>query len=730
MKQVKVLFNVMILLFVSISFINAQQRALEGVVTDESGNPISGVKVTPKGIEKSVYTDAAGYYSLPSVPDTVLTLTFSHPDMETTSSSIGIYNKVDVVMVKKGSDAIVEFSLEDLLNMDVTTASKSAEKQSDAPGIISVVTKDELKRFGGTTLRDVLERVPGLTVSGANYTNRTTIAPRGDQIKQNSSHVLILINGRPAREVQEGGISSDILETFPVNIIERIEVIKGPGSVLYGSDAFSAVINVITEKAEKTSISVNGLAEIEGGYGTSGNIKFKTGDFSVVLSGRYLEKSEWDAPYTVISGVSDTTFNVNITDVGAGFYGGVYFKGLSIMTTYNQWKTPYISGTSSTNYTELKKNFNNLGYSYDISENWAADANVTFTNSKMIGDNISNRESYNLVAELTNTINLGENIKLIAGGLFNKNNGKETGNPIDTTVYSKGDVNSYALYAQLDYRVIKNLKLIGGVQLNKVGDLDLSLVPRGGVIWYPVERLSIKGLYSEAYRAPSINENNMNYGFYSGGQYIPFFTGDPDLKPEKVATLDIGISYQGEQAQLGVNFFHSKMTDIIQIVSAGGFSQTYANVASVTFTGVEFEAKYYVNKEIYINGSFLYQANENDSLKNISPVANMGLKAGISYMSDKGITVGLFDIYQGDIDDRFTSNLNPYQGAYNLLHLHTNFNLNKLFNWTFKPDFSLFINVDNLLDKPYYGYDLGGSTNDGIPSKPGRAVYFGLNVAL
>jgi outer membrane receptor for ferrienterochelin and colicin len=89
--------------------------------------------------------------------------------------------------------------LKDLLNTPVITVSKSAESSSDAPGVISVISQDELLRFGGTNLKDILERVPGLIGSGVYFTDRTTIAARGDQIQPSSAHVLLLVNGRPVR---------------------------------------------------------------------------------------------------------------------------------------------------------------------------------------------------------------------------------------------------------------------------------------------------------------------------------------------------------------------------------------------------------------------------------------------------------------------------------------------------------------------------------------------------
>ena len=621
---------------------------------------------------------------------------------------------------------MLDMSLDDILNMEVTTASKSAEKLSDAPGVISVLSQDDLKRFGGTTLRDMLERVPGLASSGANYTNRTTIAPRGDQIKQNSSHVLILIDGRPIREVQEGGVSSDVLESFPVNIIERIEVIKGPGSVLYGSDAFSAVINIIPKSAKENGVSVTGLAQSGGGVLTFGDVTYSKGDLSIIAAGRFMQKTEWEATMKSVTGSDSLTglpiigsVDINIPNEGPGAFLNLKYKNLKLTSSFTQWTTYRVSGLS---YDEVKltKYFTNAGYSYTVNDNWDMDFNVTFTKAELLGETISKRDNYNLVAEWSNAIRLGEKTKLMIGGLFNKNDGTEKGTS-SGEVYSEGNVNSYAAYAQLDYQTLSNLKLIGGMQANKVDNIDLDVVPRGGVIWYPIEKVNVKALYSQAFRAPSINEVNMDFR--------GTFLGNPDIGPEKVATFDLSIGYQGEQSQVNVNVFRSSMTDIIQIVRnvEEGISM-YQNNQDVIFVGAEVEGKYYVNSAWYLTGSTLYQKNKNDDVENLSPIADFGFKAGISYAKD-GISVGLFNIYQGDLDEKFMDDINPNQGAYNLLHLHSSYDLNQLFHWDSKQNITLIFKVDNLLDEEHFGFNLGG-TSGSIPSWPGRQIYVGLNAAL
>ncbi|MBN2407739.1 MAG: Plug domain-containing protein, partial [Elusimicrobia bacterium] len=105
---------------------------------------------------------------------------------------------------------------EDLLfmDLDVVTASKVSEKAADAAGVITVITKDELKRFGGTTLADILRRVPSINDATPYMSDRTLIAIRGAQTLGTNGHVLFLINGRPVREELEGGCNTELIEAF------------------------------------------------------------------------------------------------------------------------------------------------------------------------------------------------------------------------------------------------------------------------------------------------------------------------------------------------------------------------------------------------------------------------------------------------------------------------------------------------------------------------------------
>lgn len=620
-----------------------------------------------------------------------------------------------------------ELSLEDLLNMDVTTASKSEEKQSDAPGILSVLSKDELNRFGGTTLRDILERVPGLTGSTNYMTDRSVISSRGDQIPTTSNHVLLLINGRPVREMLEGGITSETFEAFPVNIIERIEVIKGPGSVLYGSNAFSGVINIITEKAEETGVSVNGLVGNEGAANISGDVKIKSGDFSFVAAGNYNKKPDWEVNYEAGSPMGGTvTKNITIPNEGKGFFASANYKGLSFMGAYNEWQHSYFvtdylwlfDGLGSITW---KKTFGNLGYDTPITDSWNTSINVTYSQSKldMTSWPNSSRNSNEIVAEWTNFITLSSESKLIFGGLFSQIEGTEKADGVTVTDAKRS---AYGLYAQIDYNFLENLKGIGGIQLNKIENVDLGFVPRVGLIWYPAERVNVKALYSQAFRAPSVNEVSIDF---------PQMRGFSGLKPEKVGTFDVSVSYQGEQAHASVNYFYSKMTDMVYQDRSGAVP-TYANYGEAsTISGVEFEGKYYVNRNFYLSGSTLYQKAEDDKGNtDITPIANFGFKAGASYVWDEGVTLSLFNVYQGDISSSLEGTFNTKAGSYNLLYLHSKLDINKIFNLNLKQGLVLLVQINNLLDKEVWLPNWGLTKGATIPYIQGRTMYFGLNLSI
>ena len=624
------------------------------------------------------------------------------------------------------SQDLTSLDLAALLNMKVTTASRFAEDISGAPGIMSVVTSDELRRFGGMTLGEILQRVPGLTGSSQNFTDRSLVSARGDQTTTDGGHILFLINGRPTREVMEGGIITDLLESFPVDILERIEVIKGPGSVLYGSNAFSAVINLITRKAEGTEASASALGGAGSALDSAGHFMYRRGDFNAVASAQMHDAPDVGLTYRVppsqpnvptaprVARVQDAS----VIDRGAGGYLGLNYKNLSFMSTVTEAEaTSFVQGTVGE--TRLTRQFGDLGYHASVGAKWDMNFNVTVTRTSfgVVQYPSIRRDSNELVAEWSNVITLTRKDRLTAGALFNRIQGAETiVTPIGRNVDAKGNRPGGAFFAQIEHRFRDDLKVIAGVQTNKIGSIPLDTVPRAGMIWTPAHWVSLKALYGKAFRAPSLDEMLIAH---------PGLRGNPDLLPEKVGTFDLGAGFKGGKFEIGFDYFHSVQTDAITAVTQKTFAQ-YVNIGRLTFDGGEMEGKYYFAKNFFGQGSMLYQTNINSTGQmNVTPLPNLSFKAGVSYENRRGLTLGLFNLSDGPINP-YPGSVNPVQGAHNVLNANFRYDLSKYLPVGDRQRIAVVAHANNLTNRQEWLPGWGFNSIDSIPVQQGRVIYAGL----
>jgi outer membrane receptor protein involved in Fe transport len=609
-----------------------------------------------------------------------------------------------------------------LFNTTVTTASKFPEKLSDAAGVVSVVTQDELTRFGGTTLLEVLERVAGLNVSTTFLGDSSLITIRGDQTRANAGHILILINGRPVREILEGGVSSDILESFPIDTLERIEVVKGPGSVLYGSDAFSGVINLITKKAKGNEVLATAAGGAAGESALTERILFEKGALNIVEGGQYHDWPRWNITETAIDAAAAVSRqNAILRDDGIGGYLGINYKGLGFMTSYTGQEAPsYVRGIVGD--TRLKRGFANLGYALQASAKWKMTFDSTYSRSVMNAPDYPtiHRDSYEADLEWTNFITLSSRDKLTFGTVYNHIEGLETYFGVTPSLIdAKGSRNAGEAYIQYERKLTDTWKLIGGVQANKIGAIAVNAVPRGGVLWNPSDHFTAKVLYGGAYNAPSLDETLLNH---------PGLKGNPNLTPEKVGTLDAQLAYQSNRVQASVDYFNSRQNDLI-IQNGAVFPAVYYNdPIPVHFQGGEAEAKYYLKHEWFLTGSALYQVNDSGSgAKNLSPSPAMVAKAGLSYKSSKGDVASLFDAWQSHISG-YESTLNPPADAFHSVSAHVRYDLSRRWLKSENHGVALFLNADDLLNKPVWLPALGSGAANTIPVTRGRTAMFGVEV--
>ncbi len=612
------------------------------------------------------------------------------------------------------------------LEIKVVTASKFSESLSDAPGVMSVVSHDELQRWGGITLAEILDRVPGLNLTSAYFTDRSIVAARGDQTKINGGHILFLINGRPTREVLEGGLVSDLLESFPVSALDHIEVIKGPGSVLYGSNAFSAVINLITKKHEANGFSASARPGADNTVAALGEGTYSCGDFSLTGAAQLHQMADWKTTYqypSVDSTLSSTPTaqNISIYNRSQGAYLGASYRGFNVMSSFTDWQTAsFVQGTVGE--PRWKRGFADVGYDFNPSSRWTSTVNYTYTRNTFATIEYPDirRDSSEQLLEWTNIVHPTNRDQLTLGALYTHQQGGETyyglGFPIPISV---GDRNGSGGYVQLDHLIVDGVKGIVGLQANKIGSLNTSVVPRGGIVWVPNATFSVKALYGQAFRAPSINETTLQH---------PALSGNPNLLPEKVGTFDVELGYQHDRVQGSVNFFHSRQTDSITIDTTTT-PWHYANLGEATFRGVEFEGKYYVTKQVFLLGSMLHQSNESGGVENITPIPNNSVKAGASYQGNDGLTIGVFDTYRGEVPG-YVLTINPAPVASHLINAQVRFDVARYFQGMGSTGLTLVANIENLTNNALWLPDLGGGTGDTIPVNRGRTIFVGAELSL
>ncbi len=643
------------------------------------------------------------------------------------------------------TEDLMDMSLDDLMNIEVSVASKKAESINDAPGIITVVSKHEIEGFGAQHLGDVINRVVSMSFLSANVFTDNIANMRASATTPYDNHVLILMNGRPVRDPISGGLNQAVYTGFPLDMIERLEIIRGPGSVLYGSCAYAGVINIVTKQAKinEQHGSMGLTVGNEDTWGGNGYMGFAKGDFSanIGVMGYYTGGPEFE--FTDYSAVTDTNHfwrkNISVA-------GNFKLSDFQVNTFYSNYRPYALNGpNNSWDYSEDGKNLNDhevfmfdFGYSKEVNKYLDVNANITFNNHYWNQDMGTEMTAHEFLSELMFAIHPMEDLNILLGGSFIKS--KQISSRFISEIMDQLDVNS-SVYTQIDYRPIDNLKLIAGAQMNMIEGLDANISPRVGAIYNFTKELGVKVLYSSAFR----KAYPLEYGFNH-----PVFRGNPAIKPELINTLEGQVFFQKDKLSLAATFYQSKMNDIIirtwhddETVDIYGGYLKYGNGEDFSFMGIEFEAKYSFTKNWLVLASFNWQTNKNPNglgdgkeLENATLHPNIMAKGGILYDQEK-LSVSVFASMFGEphsVNDYYNYVdgseeykklvVNEEGESYLLLSAKVTLKLNKLLPLNTAYGVNLSIEAENLLDEVVrYPEFTSKGVNTLLPLKSGMGIY-------
>jgi outer membrane receptor for ferrienterochelin and colicins len=502
---------------------------------------------------------------------------------------------------------IANLSLEELMNVKIYTASKHWQKIVDAPASISIVTAEEIQKYGYRSLAEILRSVKGVYIGyDRNY---SYIGVRGfSRPGDYNSRVLLLVDGH---RLNDNVVDQAYLGTeFPIDVdlIERVEFIRGPGSSLYGASAFFGVINVITKRGDDSNGAT--VSFEAGSFGTykgrvSYGADFKNGLEMLVSAsfydshGQRLFYPEFNAPRTN-NGFADNAdydksldflANFSYRDFRLQVVRGSREKGIPTGSFGAVFNDPRNRTVDTDSYVDL-------GYQHTFSDTLDVVGRLFYDRNNYDGNYVADYAGTGTPPFVENKafsrgrgwgleLNASKNVEKhrITGGIEYRDNLRQDQGDYDAAPFfsyldDRRSSKIWALYIQDEFRISEKLIVNAGLRYDRYDTFGGTANPRVALIYKPDEHGSVKLLYGQAFRAP----NDFEIFFRSSGFNEP----NPLLKPETIKTTELIFERYGKHVRFSVSGFYSDIKGIIsqRIDPADGKAQ-FSNLNNVNSRGVE-----------------------------------------------------------------------------------------------------------------------------------------------
>lgn len=590
----------------------------------------------------------------------------------------------------------------------IRIATGTAKQVRFAPSVATVITQQDIKNSGALTLDQALEMVPGLHVSSSFNRQDAIYSIRGIHTGQNPQ-VMVLIDGVHMAQLFTGARPFNY--QLPVNNIDRIEVIRGPGSAVYGADAFAGVISVTT----KTHSGIDGwdvgtrvgsfqsreawlrMGREFGGLNVNLSIDYASndGDRSRIINsdgavdplytfapGPLENRHEmWNSKLNISTAIWELdTFSWNLVDAGvgsgaaqaldpAGYDENDYYGSNFLIKPLEFGDAWTLNGNLGFTVLDLDAHFilfpPGSFFAVDTYEDGVI-GNPSYLEKTTFGEIVSYHASDSM------------NIRIAVGFRNQEFEANETKNfrsnpfPSPPTpfgelrdvsgtsqVYIRDDEREhYYISLQNEWAFANDWELTAGVRYDTFTQFGDSINPRVALVWATTHNLTTKFLYGRAFRAPSFSElfaeNN------------PSLRGNANLKPEIIDTLEVAFDYHASQdLNFRLNLFSYQIEDLVEIV----FNTPASNSGRQSGRGLEFEAEWDATDNLSFSGNYAWQAAEDDTTGADVPNAaqqqlyltaawqmsdHLTLSGVANYVADRRRAVG---DTRKDIDDNKTIDL-------------------------------------------------------------------------
>lgn len=619
----------------------------------------------------------------------------------------------------------------------VVTATKTQLEKKEVPQSVEVITQEDIKNTAAYNVRDALRFATNIDVQEVGMTGNVVMV-RGME----SKHTLILVDGR-RMAAENTGSTMNAYELSRINLadVERIEVIRGNGSALYGSDAMGGVINIITKKANEEHASIGahtGTKEMGTNFyyssGRQGKVSVKASggieDVRKEVSGYYNKTKGYDTSSSNMYGPRrflnlgfDYAFDANrglaldlnfmreqfTSNSSEGTDKGVY--------NYDNNRSDY----ALTYYGKDNKNDYNLRMYY----NTLKKSNVTNENNAITDFDHTSYDT--LVFEGKNSMKLNDKNTMTYGAEWSTTNmrGTRFGGGGDnkysetfagiTKAGSEKDVDTYAAYLQDEWKITDKWLLIPAVRFDHHNAFGSHTSPKIGTTYSFSDNSRFKVNYGKSFRAPTVYELYSTMDKRMGMMNVQVL-GNPDLKPEKATNFDIG--FEAEQGKWSgkLGYYHNEIDNLIDsdmfyrgyVPGVGVVKSKYYNVGEAEISGAEAEVGYNFNDNWNVKATYNYtDAKDKTTNARLNNRARQNGVVQLSYTDNAELpfTATLWSKWYVDYLYKVSSNVNTY--TFNTFNFVADKQITK--------NLHVYAGVDNIFDKtlPYdenHSYTIDGRT--------------------
>ncbi|MBM6732856.1 TonB-dependent receptor plug domain-containing protein [Megasphaera stantonii] len=525
----------------------------------------------------------------------------------------------------------------------IVTATRTEEEVKVVPQNVEVITSEDIEKLGATDVYQALKLASNVDVTRAGMAGHNVMI-RG----MSTNHTLILVNGM-RRAGEDTSVTQNVyaLDRLSLSDIERIEIVRGPASAQYGSDALGGVINIITKKSGvEPSVTVGastGTSSINNYY----HINFgKQGNFSGSLDMRFsklrkqmFEDSDGSNYYGPtqdfhFDGNFDLGRNQNL-NVNLGYYheqtSADYVDATGEIPMVG---IPYVSSKDKKEWYDFTRKDFSLAWTGKTSKNdWMIRTyysyldkdNNLYNHRPLLGALESmvsgtaprydwDKSKYKLFGiEGKDTMAIGEDHLLTFGAEYRTNKVEGTrmgdggdnvhsedrwGNGVQRSkYYSEKDVDTYAVYIQDEWMVNDKLLIIPSIRYDHDSSFGGETTPKIGATYFLNDHNRFKANWGKGFKAPTISELYMNMHRAMGPFTVNVY-GNPDLQPEETESWDISYEYDDEKTWGKITYFENDIKNLITSESINGspFDARYVNVNRAEINGVELEIGHHFNK--------------------------------------------------------------------------------------------------------------------------------------